>query len=85
MSTDLHPSLLTILTRFGFNAHGGTGFTWRRAAPVLGQKLYLATSTGGRQLFLSQGQRVVVRADVVTAAALEQILTNELGTPPETA
>jgi hypothetical protein len=83
-STELNPALLALLTRWGFKPHGGTGFTWRVASPVLGEKNFLATSTGGRQLFLSQGHRVIVRANVVTADALEQILTTELGTPPAT-
>lgn len=79
MDTVLHHSLLRVLLRFGFTTLPDQLDFFRREVPD--QRPYIATSTGRRQLLLTQGTRVVLQADVVTAAALEQVLTQELGDP----
>ncbi|MBC8082745.1 MAG: hypothetical protein H7Z21_05985 [Hymenobacter sp.] len=78
MPSSLHHSLHQLLVRFGFTATEAQPDFFRREGTG-DERPYLATTTGRRQLLLTQGPRVVLQADVVTAAALEQALTQELG------
>jgi hypothetical protein len=80
MKTSLHHTLHELLLRFQFTASTDRPDFFRREASD-NQRPYIATTSGRRQLLLTQGPRVVLQADSVTPAALEQVLTRELGEP----